>query len=355
MGGFIIKRFAVTIFVGILALSALIEPGFSQSPFYEGKTVIIVLGTAAGGLGDLRTKAFVALLRKHIPGNPTIVIEYMPGGGGRKAANHLYKTARPDGLTIGAMLAAFVPTAFLDVGVLYDLDKVIYLGAIQSGVSHAFFTRKGAGLDSLEKLRAASGIRIGAPSVGHITYSGGRIFAQVLGLKDPRFVTGYGGPELDVATLRGEIDGRAQSADAVVEPNDNWVEKGLIDLHTIIEVPKGKKHPHPQLARLPDLETLAKSDRERKLITLYRAFRMAGPPLILPPGTPKQQVEILRAAVRKTFEDPEYPKEQKKLTGENSIPLTPEAFEKVVRDLPRDPATIDLFKQLSGAGPLPPP
>jgi tripartite-type tricarboxylate transporter receptor subunit TctC len=348
------RKLAVTVFVGLVISLGRIECGFSQSPFYEGKTITIVLGTAAGGLGDLRTKALVAVLRKHIPGNPVIVIEYMPGGGGRKAANHMFKHARPDGLTIGAMLAAFVPTAFLDVGVLYDLDKMIYLGAIQSGVSHVFFTRKGAGLDNLDKLRAASGIRIGAPSVGHITYSGGRIFAYILGLKEPKFVSGYGGPDLDIATLRGEVDGRAQSADAVVEQNDNWVEKGLIDLHTIIEVPKGKKHMHPTLARLPDLENFTKSDRERKLIALYRAFRMAGPPLVLPPGTPKQQIQILQLAVRKTFEDPRYPKEQKKLTGENSIPLMPEAFERLVREVPREPEIIDLFKKLSGAGSLPP-
>ena len=234
------KKLAVTVFFGMLFTSGLIGHGLSQSPFYEGKTITVVLGTAAGALGDLRTKALVAVLRKHIPGNPTIVIEYMPGGGGRKAANHMYKSARPDGLTIGAMLAAFVPTAFLDVGVLYDLDKLIYLGAIQSGVSHVFYTRKGAGLDTLEKLRAASGVRIPAPSVGHITYSGGRIFAYVLGLKQPRFVTGYSGPELDIAFLQGETDGRAQSADAFVEQNDDWVAKGIIDLHTIIEVPKGK-------------------------------------------------------------------------------------------------------------------
>jgi hypothetical protein len=80
---------------------------------------------------------------------------------------------------------------------------------------------------------------------------------------------------------------------------------------------------------------------------------MAGPPLILPPGTPKQQVQILQAAVRKT--DPEYSTErQKKLTGEDSTPLMPEAFEKVVRELPREPEIIDLFKNLSGADPFPP-
>ena len=123
------KEFTLTVVFGIVLSAALTQRGFSQSAFYEGKTITVVLGTDAGGLGDLRTKALVAVLRKHIPGNPTMVIEYMPGGGGRKAANHMYKSARPDGLTIGAMLAAFVPTAFLDVGVLYDLDKFYLSGS----------------------------------------------------------------------------------------------------------------------------------------------------------------------------------------------------------------------------------
>ncbi len=75
---------------------------YSQGNFYEGKTVTLIAFTAPGGSGDLRVKAAVPFLKKHIPGNPTVVIEYMDGGGGRKGANHLYHSARPDGLTIGA-------------------------------------------------------------------------------------------------------------------------------------------------------------------------------------------------------------------------------------------------------------
>jgi hypothetical protein len=133
------KKLAVTVFFAMLFFSALIERGFSQAPFYEGKTITIVLGTAAGALGDLRTKALV-------------------------------------------------------------------------------------------------------------TYSGGRIFAFVLGLKQPKFVTGYCGPELDIAFLRGETDGRTQSADAFVEQNDDWVTKGIIDLHTIIEVPYSIPFVHQALS-----------------------------------------------------------------------------------------------------------
>ncbi|MET0500840.1 MAG: hypothetical protein ABW172_04890, partial [Candidatus Binatia bacterium] len=84
-----------------LILLALPAAVFAQADFYQGKTLTIIQGRDPGGTGDLRVKALVSFLQKYIRGNPTIVMEYMAGGGGRKAANYLYRTARPDGLTIG--------------------------------------------------------------------------------------------------------------------------------------------------------------------------------------------------------------------------------------------------------------
>ena len=81
---------------------------YSQANFYEGKTVTLIAFNAPGGSADLRVKAALPFLKKHIPGNPTVVIDYMDGGGGRKGANHLYHSVRPDGLTIGAASGAIV-------------------------------------------------------------------------------------------------------------------------------------------------------------------------------------------------------------------------------------------------------
>ncbi len=140
-------------------------PVLAQAPFYQGKTLIIVQGRDPGGTGDLRVKALFLFLQKYIPGNPTIVSEYMPGGGSRKAANHIYRTARPDGLTIGNFSSAMVSLAILgETGVQYDIDKFFYLGSPYSTYHAVFVTRKEAGLNSIEKLRAASGVRIGAQS-----------------------------------------------------------------------------------------------------------------------------------------------------------------------------------------------
>jgi tripartite-type tricarboxylate transporter receptor subunit TctC len=327
-------------------------PVFSQSSFYQGKTITMVQGRDAGGTGDLRVKAVLFSLQKYIPGNPTIVSEYMPGGGSRKAANHIFRTARPDGLTIGNMSSGMVSLAVLgETGVLYDLDKLIYLGSPYSTHHAVFLTRKESGLNSLEKLRAASGVRIGGQSVGFSSYNEGRLFAYVIGLRDTKFVTGYSGPEIDLALIRGEIDARSSDADSVVQRNRDWLEKGLVDFHAILETPKGEKH--PRFAHLPELESFARSEKERKLLQLQRAFRVAGAPFILPPGTPKELVAILQEAFAKAFKDPEFHKTYKKLTGDDASPLMPQDHERTIREMPREPEVIELFKKLVGPDPLP--
>ncbi len=347
------EKFWLGFFFSVATYLGLVVCAYGQSPFYQGKTITIIQGREPGGTGDMRVRAVIPYLRKYIPGNPTIVAEFMPGGGGRKAANHIYRGVRPDGLTMGNVGAGLVANAVLgEPGVQYDLDKLTYLGSPNSATHYVFATRREIGLNSLEKLRAASGIRIGAQTVGHDIYINGRLFSWLLGLKDPRFVTGYSGPEVDLALMRGEVDARANIADTVIQRVPEWLDKGLVDFHAILEIPKGDKH--PRFAHLPELETFAKSEKERKILVMNRAFRLTGSPYILPPGFPKELVQILQEAIRKTFKDPEFHKEFKKLTGDDPTPLMPEAHEKAVRELPRDPEIVELFKKLAGAGPLPP-
>ena len=96
---FVDKRALVHWFVLALCCLSGMASAFADTPFYQGKTITIVQSAEPGGSGDLRTKAVTAALSKHIPGNPTIMMQYMPGGGGIKAANYMFRTARPDGLT----------------------------------------------------------------------------------------------------------------------------------------------------------------------------------------------------------------------------------------------------------------
>jgi len=327
--------------------------GFSQASFYQGKTITVIATTAPGGTQDLRVKAVVPFLRKYIAGNPTIIIEYMDGGGGRKGANYLFRNAKPDGLTVGAMSGGIVALQIMrESGVMYDIDKFIHLGSPESTVHYTIYTRKELGLDRLEKLRAASGLRIGAQSVGHVSYIAGRLFAYFFGLKEPKFIAGYTSPEVDAALLRGELDARANNTASVLRRNPEWFEKGLMYFHAILEVPKGEKH--AKLSHLPEIESFAKNDREKRLIAMWRVFRLVGSPYMLPPGTPKERVETLQDAMRKALKDPEFHKEFLKLVGDDAEPLMPEDLAKAIRDMPRDLEVVDLLKNFSGAGPLPP-
>jgi hypothetical protein len=174
-----------------------------------------------------------------------------------------------------------------------------------------------------------------------------------LRLKAPTFVTGYGGAELDPALMRGEIDGRATSADTVLRRNPDWLRKELVDFHSIIEVPKGDKHQN--FMKVPELETLAKSELERKVVSLQRSFRVTGQPFVGPPGMPREHVAVLQEAFRKTYLDPEFRKEYKRVTRDDPTPLLPENHEKAIQEVPRDPEVIEVFNKLIGAGPLPTP
>jgi len=236
-------------------------------------------------------------------------------------------------------------------GVLYDLSKFIYLGSSDATTQHIFSTRKEIGLQNLEKLRGAAGLRIGAQSIGHNIYIVGRLFAFFLGVKDPRFVVGYSGPEIDLALLRGEVDARASLVASIVQRTPEWIDKGLVDFHAVLETPKGNRH--PRFAHLPELETFAKSDRERKVLVLQRAIRLGGSAIVLPPNTPRERVEVLQEAMQRAFKDPAFPTTFRKLVGEDPTPLLAKELQKVIQEVPRDPEVIGLFNKIAGAERLP--
>jgi tripartite-type tricarboxylate transporter receptor subunit TctC len=338
-------------FVGVLiGLDA--SRAFPQADFYKGKTIRVVRGGGPGGSGEFQTRALVRFLAKHIPGNPNIIVEFIEGAAGRKAANVIYSSTRPDGLTIGSIGAGLVVGPILGLpGSNYDLDKLVYLGSTDTGDPYVFYTKGDKGLDNLEKLRAAGGLRFGAHAVGHPVYVTARFVAYLLSLKDPKFVTGFTGPEIYIALTRGELDAHATGAARFVIEQPEWIEKKLVHFHTTLTVPKGRHH--PSFAHLPELGSFAKSETERKLLDMFRAFQYPRWPYIFPPGTPKDRVQIVREAMRKSFSDPEFPAEYKKLMGDPPVPLAGEELERAIKELPREPEVVQLYKKLAGADPLP--
>jgi len=165
-------------------------------------------------------------------------------------------------------------------------------------------------------------------------------------------VVGYGGPEIDIALTRGEVDLRANGADTILQRNRELLEKGFFQFHASITIPKGRFA--QGLPKVPELENFAKTDRERQLVNLFRTFLYPRWPYILSPGTPPEIVKTLRSAMAKAFKDAEFHKEFKKLMATNATPLTGEEMEVAIRELPRDPELVSLYKKMAEHGPLPP-
>ena len=291
----------------------------------------------------------------------------MDGGGGRKGANHLYHSARPDGLTIGGGSGAIVALSIMrEQGVSYDADKFIYLGTPESENHAVIYTRTELGLDNLEKLKAKPGIRIGGQTVGHTSYVAGRLFAYFLDMKEPKFIVGYTSPEVDVALVNGELDARANSAISVLRRNPEWLEKKLMNFHAIMEIPKGIKH--PRLAHLPEIETFAKTEREKKLLTVWRAFRGVGSPLLCLREHPKTGFQSLQKIGRRRSSLLRFSKRRcagirglkirkflakyfTKLVDDDPSPLGAAELSRLIREMPRDPEVLELVKKFSGARP----
>jgi hypothetical protein len=197
------------------------------------------------------------------------------------------------------------------------------------------------------------GVRIGSAPVGHTGYLHSRAVAYLLDMKDAKIVPGYESADLDVAFERNEVDARVASTGTVSQ--QELLTKNLADFHVAIEVPRGYKDPRYARLRLPDITSFVKSERERKFLTMLEGFRVVGTILMAPPGTPKDRLDILKEAVRKTNNDPQFAADYKRLTaGDDPTPLDPDEQAKIVRNIPRDPEIIELFKKFAVAAPLPP-
>lgn len=348
-------------FAGALSLTAVVlflrseAPAAQTGSFFEGKTITMIQGRDAGNLGDMRVRAVNANLPRFIPGHPTIVNEYMPGAGGKKAANHLYHSASADGLRIANIGSAVVSAAVLkQTGVQYDVDRFIYLGSGNSSVNNAFATRSEIGVKSLDQLRSRRGLRIGVFSVGDDLYVIARLIGWLLDLKDAKYVPGYSGRELDLAVVRGEVDANLNAVEALIKRNPEWIEKTLVNFHVVFETPLGYRVRHPAFANLPEVQSLTRSEWERKIVNVQRSLRAIGSPFILSPGVPKDRIAILRRAFNEMFKDPQFISDWRKLSGEAPDPVFAEEQERIIREIPRDEEVISFFNRIGGPGELPP-
>ena len=201
-----------------------------QEFFYQGKTITVISGREPGGLGDLRHRAILPYLKKHIPGQPTIVTEYMPGGGGR-TGEQITLPNRSAGRFDHRISSGRLHLGSSSERTRRELPtRQSRTSAVPNPRITTCFSRESRPIWHVLDRSATSGIRIGGQSVGHTIYTLGRLFAYILRLKEPDFITEYSGPE-DQALLRGEVDARAMCS-LVARAQLRMDRKKLVDVHS---------------------------------------------------------------------------------------------------------------------------
>jgi tripartite-type tricarboxylate transporter receptor subunit TctC len=281
----------------------------AQEPFYRGKTVRIIVGTGAGGGYDIYSRTLARHFGKHIPGNPTVIVENMTGAGGLVASNHLYKVAKPDGLTIGHIVGAvFLQQLIGKPGIEFDARKFHFIGAPAQDTQLLTVHRR-TGITSVEQwLAFKKTVKFGASGSGSANEDIPKIVKEVLGLP-LQIVSGYkGSAEIRLAINSGEVDGISIPWESLKGTWQKEIEAG--DVNVVLQA-AGKSH--HELANVPLAMDFAKTDVARKLLQAgVNNYGATARPYILPPGTPNERIEILRNAFMETIKDADFVAELKK-------------------------------------------
>ena len=295
--------------------------------FYKGKTIRIVVGFSAGGGFDTYARAIARHMAKHIPGEPAIVVENMTGAGSLIAANHVYKVAKPDGLTIGHFIGGlFLGQVLGQKGIEFDARKFEFIGApITDHVVCAL--TKASGITSVEKWMASkTPIKMGGIAPGTSTPDNAtRIFKVALGLPI-QLVTGYKGTaDVRLAAESGEIAGGCWGWDSV---KVTW-RKALESGDAVVVLQANRKN-HPDLQQIPQAIKLAKTEEGRRMIEVgIHADSDIVRTYSLPPGTPKDRIQVLRKAFEDTLKDPQFLADAKK----SDLTVDPVSVDQIEKDI----------------------
>ncbi len=314
----------------------------AQETFYKGKTIRMVVGASAGGGFDTYTRTMGRHLSKHIPGNPSIVVENMPGAGHLISANHLYKVAKPDGLTIGHFQGGlFLHQLLGRPGIEFEASKFEFIGAPVVDNRACALTRA-SGITSVERwLASKTPVKLGG-----IPGAAPDDIARMLAATTPlpiQLVGGYKGTsEIRLAAESGEVAGGCWTWDSIRATWTKAIQSG--DAVVVLQI---LAKPHPELPKVPLAVDLAKTDEARQLIRVgiqepssyYR-------PYVLPPGTPKDRVQTLRKAFLATLKDTAFLAEAKKARLDVD-PVTGEEMQKMISGLSRlDASTVGRLKEI---------
>ncbi|HWP56745.1 MAG TPA: tripartite tricarboxylate transporter substrate-binding protein [Candidatus Acidoferrales bacterium] len=334
--------------LSLLAFSALQLPDLlnpapagAQANFYQGKTVTLIVGSSTGGGYDLWARLLAQHLGKHIPGNPNVIVQNMPGAGSLVAANHLYNLAKPDGLTLGAILPAlYFDQLVKRPEVQFDWARFTWIGSPeQNDALH--YVRADTPYRTIEDIRnAKQPPRCGSSGTGTTGHYIPRLLEETLGAKH-QIVGGYqGGSEIDLAVERGEVQCWSPLIATFFgrEPYIGWYKKGFVR----VLVQMGKKR-DPRLANVPTIYELMEQYKTpepgRRLAKVVLTAATLGRPIVAPPGVPADRVKLLREAYARALKSPELIAEVEKRRWELN-PLSGEELEEMAKEVTAQPPDV---------------
>lgn len=311
-------------------------PALAQD-FYAGRTIEFVVGADSGGGYDIYARALARHLARHIPGNPTIVVKNMPGAGSARAGIYISTVAPKDGGSMGALMPGAIVGPLLEDKPMtqFDPSKVIYIGTADTGV-RVCATFQNSKINSFAAAQKSKTI-LGASAAGGSTRDYAYLHNRTAGSKFD-VVTGYKGTvDIALAMERGEVDGLCGwDWSSVKSQKGEWVRDKKINLLVQVGL-----DPQQELTDMgvPTIWSFIKDENERKIAELVISQQIFQRSYIVPPGTPPEQVKILRAAFDATMKDEQFLADAAKMKI-SITPLSGQQVQEIVTKLYATPKEL---------------
>jgi tripartite-type tricarboxylate transporter receptor subunit TctC len=295
-------------------VNAAATPAAAQADVFAGKSVQMIIGFGPGGGYDLWARTLGRHIGKHLPGNPNVVPQNMPGAGSYTAASYIFNIAPKDGSALGIIArdAALGPLTGA-AGARFDPTRLSWIGTPtkETNVCIAFHT---AAVKSVQDLYEKQLI-LGDTGPGTGTRSYPKVLNDVLGMKF-KLVGGFpSSAEVFLAMERGEVEGICESLDSIKNRRPDWIPTRKVAI-----LFQGGAQPNPELQGVPFVLDLARTDEQRKTIEFLYAGQGIGRPFVAPPDLPPERLKMLRDAFNTTMKDAEFVAETKK----SKLELEPE-------------------------------
>ncbi len=311
-------------------------PAVAQSvaDFYKGKQLTLIVGASTGGGYDAQGRLVARHIGKHIPGNPNVIVQNMPGAGSLQATNHLYNIAPKDGTVFGLiqrdMLVAKVMNA---PGIRFEIEKFNWIGNIASEIGIVVAWHTSPIKTTLDLFKTEMIVGGTGPTID--TETSPRLMNSLIDTKF-RVVSGYQGTtEVLLAMERGEVMGLGDwSLSNIRSRNPEMLREGKIRLLMQTALKKA-----PDLPDVPLVLEFAKNSEDRQVMEAFLAQKSVARPVLAPPGVPADRIQALRAAFMATAADPEFIKDAEKSRLEVS-PTSGEEVERVIADITRVPPNL---------------